>query len=454
MPREHLASLLDDCGRWGRTPALAHRAGLRPSSWSYDRVRSTAFRFARELEARGVGRGDRVLFLAESRPEWVVAFLGGMARGVVAVPLEPGSAPDFVERVREQVRPRLAVSDRPLAGFEHAARFRPRAARGRPLGRARRSPRPPPVVTSSTLSHLRHHRLQPKGVLLPDRRQRCPRATGGARGRAQQAHPCGSARLTRPWRAFSGASSLRPEPRLRPDLPPSSVPPAPGATNHFPPPLKMRSQTRGHDPAGARIGVAAAVRARCELELRPPRARTADQKARASLRRGRALPCPRPNPDSSLAPAVDGPRTRTAASALPPLAPATAGLRHLLPANSASCPRLARPPALVEGLRDDGATACSNINLASPLQGECRSLGGRLLPGTEASVSTSESAQRVTARGVSVLAWLLAHGRQPFTDRPSPAPAGPTTLFSGSGREPPLRGVGRIWIVTVSGLQP
>src|SRR5262245_27730820 len=117
MPREHLASLLEDCARWGRTPALAHHAGLRPSSWSYDRVRSTAFRFARELEARGVGRGDRVLFLAEGGPEWVTAFLGGIVRGAVAVPLDPGSPPGFVERVREQVQPRLAVADRPLPGL-------------------------------------------------------------------------------------------------------------------------------------------------------------------------------------------------------------------------------------------------------------------------------------------------------------------------------------------------
>src|SRR4030095_4840836 len=116
MPREHLASLLDDCARWGRTPALAHRAGLRPSSWSYERVRSPALRFARELEARGIGRGDRVLFLAQGGPEWVVAFLGAMAHGAVAVPLDPGSRPDFVEHVPEQVQPHLALADGPPPG--------------------------------------------------------------------------------------------------------------------------------------------------------------------------------------------------------------------------------------------------------------------------------------------------------------------------------------------------
>jgi long-chain acyl-CoA synthetase len=229
MPRENLASLLDDCGRWGRTPALAHRAGLRPSSWSYDRVRSTAFRFARELEARGVGRGDRMLFLAESGPEWVVAFLGGMAHGVVAVPLDPGSPPDFVERVRGQVQPRLAVADRPLPGVDTLiVSDLERVVSGRSA-----EPVAPAALTRRDLLEIvftSGTTAEPKGVCLTH---------GNVLANLEVVedevakHPW-LARLTRPLRFLS----LVPLTHVFGQLAGVFVPPVLGATVHFPPSLK------------------------------------------------------------------------------------------------------------------------------------------------------------------------------------------------------------------------
>ena len=67
--RKNLLSFLDDSRKHGSQTALAYRRGLRVSRWSYTRLRATAFQFARELEAREISKGDRVLFWVESSPD-------------------------------------------------------------------------------------------------------------------------------------------------------------------------------------------------------------------------------------------------------------------------------------------------------------------------------------------------------------------------------------------------
>jgi long-chain acyl-CoA synthetase len=72
-------------------------------------VAAAARRFARELEARGVSKGERVIVWAANGPEWVAAFFGCTLRGAVVVPLDVESAPDFVSRVAGQTRARLVL---------------------------------------------------------------------------------------------------------------------------------------------------------------------------------------------------------------------------------------------------------------------------------------------------------------------------------------------------------
>ena len=109
--RETLLSFLDDCVAHGNEIAVSHWRGLRTTKWSYARLASTAFQFARELEARGIESGDRVLFWSENSPEWIAALYGCLLRGAVAVPLDLKSAPDFVERVQRQVSAKLLLAD-------------------------------------------------------------------------------------------------------------------------------------------------------------------------------------------------------------------------------------------------------------------------------------------------------------------------------------------------------
>src|SRR4030095_14400240 len=101
--RTTLASYLDDFLLRGEETAFSHREGLRIKSWSYRQIAKTAFQFARELEARQINQGDRVLFWARNSPEWVAAFFGCLIRGVIAVPIDAQSETDFVRRVQDPV---------------------------------------------------------------------------------------------------------------------------------------------------------------------------------------------------------------------------------------------------------------------------------------------------------------------------------------------------------------
>lgn len=107
--RGNLVSFLDDALARASEVALVHRRGLRTEHWKYGQLAQTSFQFARELEARGIGKGERVLIWSENCAEWVAAFFGCQLRGVIVVPLDAQSAPDFAARVQQQVSAKLLL---------------------------------------------------------------------------------------------------------------------------------------------------------------------------------------------------------------------------------------------------------------------------------------------------------------------------------------------------------
>jgi long-chain acyl-CoA synthetase len=115
--RATFASYLEDFLARGNETAFAHRPGLRVKRWSYSQTAKTALRFAWELEARKIAKGDRVLLWAPNSPEWVSAFFGCLLRGAIAVPLDLQSEPGFVKRVQEQVGAKLALCDTTTSGL-------------------------------------------------------------------------------------------------------------------------------------------------------------------------------------------------------------------------------------------------------------------------------------------------------------------------------------------------
>ena len=93
-----MESLVDFVGKYaanGNEVAIRHRRGYRMETWSYAQIVQGANRVARELEFRGVGKGDAVLLWGENSPEWIVVFFGCLLRGAVIDIAQDGSCLDF-----------------------------------------------------------------------------------------------------------------------------------------------------------------------------------------------------------------------------------------------------------------------------------------------------------------------------------------------------------------------
>ena len=115
MERRSLIDYFENFLRQGTETAYVQPHGYRTVRWSYRRVAETAFQFARELEARSISRGDRILLWGPNSAEWVVTFFGCALHGAIVVPMDNAASPDFARRVHEQVGAKLAVCSR-----EHA----------------------------------------------------------------------------------------------------------------------------------------------------------------------------------------------------------------------------------------------------------------------------------------------------------------------------------------------
>ena len=100
-----MESLVDFVGKYaanGNEVAVRHRRGYRMETWSYARIVQGANRLARELEFRGIGKGDAVLLWGENSPEWIVVFFGCLLRGAVIVPVDHGSTVEFASRIARE----------------------------------------------------------------------------------------------------------------------------------------------------------------------------------------------------------------------------------------------------------------------------------------------------------------------------------------------------------------
>jgi long-chain acyl-CoA synthetase len=108
-----LAHLLEDvASRYDKRTALQFKPGLVYQRWSYRRLYDESLRVAALLHERGVAGGDRVVIWGPNSPQWVAVYFACALTGIVAVPIDMRSAPDFVQRVVEQTEPRLAFTSR------------------------------------------------------------------------------------------------------------------------------------------------------------------------------------------------------------------------------------------------------------------------------------------------------------------------------------------------------
>ena len=108
---ETLVDLLREAAeRYGERPALLIKPGFRTRIWSYRDLAELAPRVARVLVDQGLERGDRVLIWGVNRPEWAIGFFGALFAGIVLVPLDVRSQPDFVAKIAQRTRAKLVLA--------------------------------------------------------------------------------------------------------------------------------------------------------------------------------------------------------------------------------------------------------------------------------------------------------------------------------------------------------
>lgn len=158
--RETLCSFIEDARRRSDDTAFIERHGVRVTRWSYSSFARTACQMARELEARGIGKGDRVILWGPNGFAWVSAFFGCLLGGAVAVPLDEQNTPEFAARVEAQVGAKLALRGQALEDLIETIRHHSDA------------PYDTRAVTASDLAEIiftSGTTAEPKGVCLTHR---------------------------------------------------------------------------------------------------------------------------------------------------------------------------------------------------------------------------------------------------------------------------------------------
>ena len=106
--RDTLIDFFEDLSR-SRGVFLVHDDSFRTRSFTYAEVGRAARGFAGRLTSAGIGKGDKVVVFSENRAEWIVAFWGCLLAGVVVVPIDYRSSPDFLARVTHIVGAKVVL---------------------------------------------------------------------------------------------------------------------------------------------------------------------------------------------------------------------------------------------------------------------------------------------------------------------------------------------------------
>ena len=104
--------LREAAARHGPRDALLIKPAFRYIRWTYDRLWEDSGRVATLLQRRGLNKGDQAILWGPNSPHWVLAFFGCLRAGVVLIPLDLRSAPDYVSRVISRTEPKLAFTSR------------------------------------------------------------------------------------------------------------------------------------------------------------------------------------------------------------------------------------------------------------------------------------------------------------------------------------------------------
>ena len=117
MSRKNLISLFEDFKKYGGDVAVVQRRGYRREKLTYTELYARVLFWGHALRGHEIRPGDRVLLWGSNSAEWAVCFWAILSQGAVAVPMDFGASPEFVQHVVEDAGIKLVLRDRAKTGF-------------------------------------------------------------------------------------------------------------------------------------------------------------------------------------------------------------------------------------------------------------------------------------------------------------------------------------------------
>lgn len=102
-----LQSLYDALGRFGDRPAIVALQKEGTEIWSYRQLSDHIGRLSAGFAAAGLRPGDGVAFFARNQPAWIIACLGAIRAGGVAVPVDAQLGDEALRRILRDSDPRF-----------------------------------------------------------------------------------------------------------------------------------------------------------------------------------------------------------------------------------------------------------------------------------------------------------------------------------------------------------
>src|SRR3984957_18771763 len=103
---------------------LIYDDGFRTHHYRYNEVAAKAQAFASRLRDAGFAKDDKLILYGENRPEWIIALWGCLLAGVIAVPIDYRSSPEFVERIQNIVGARAIFTADEAGVYDGQASFK------------------------------------------------------------------------------------------------------------------------------------------------------------------------------------------------------------------------------------------------------------------------------------------------------------------------------------------
>jgi long-chain acyl-CoA synthetase len=153
MPRDTLLDFFQDFASLD-AEFLIHDDGFQARRYSYREIAERARAFAAGLREQGIGPDEKIILYGENRPEWIIALWGCLLAGVIAVPIDYRSSPEFVERIRNIVGGRAILTGDETGMYDGQAAFEP--------GRIAKDQTAEIIFTSGATA-------EPKGVIITHR---------------------------------------------------------------------------------------------------------------------------------------------------------------------------------------------------------------------------------------------------------------------------------------------